>query len=61
MNGVVFQTSEAMIANMAGQWSPNQLVSPLMPGSHENQLFTKPLLRLNANCQANADTTVMMP
>ena len=25
MNGVVFQISETMIANIAGQWWPNQL------------------------------------
>ena len=25
MNGVVFQISEMQIANIAGQWSPNQL------------------------------------
>jgi hypothetical protein len=61
MNGVVFQISETMIANIAGQWAPNQLVSGLIHGSHWNQPFTKPLLRLNANCQANAETTVMMP
>ena len=30
-------------------------------GSQANQPLTKPLLRLKANCQANAETTVMMP
>ena len=39
MNGVVFQISETMIANIAGQWSPNQLVSGLIHGSQWNQLF----------------------
>ena len=34
MNGVVFQISETMIANMAGQWEPNQLVSAATHGSH---------------------------
>ena len=61
MNGVVFQISETMIANIAGQWEPNQLVSALIHGSQANQLLTKPLLMLNANCQAKAETTVMMP
>ena len=61
MNGVVFQISETMIANIAGQWLPNQLVSGLIHGSQLNHAFTKPLLRLNANCQAYADTTVMIP
>ena len=37
---------------MAGQWEPNQLVSALIHGSQANQPFTKPLLRLKANCQA---------
>ena len=61
MNGVVFQISDTMIANMAGQWDPNQLVSEAIQGSQSNQLFTQPLLMLNVNCQAKADTTVMMP
>ncbi len=61
MNGVVFQISETMIANIAGQWSPNQLVSSAIHGSQLNQLLTQPLLRLNVNCQAKAETTVMMP
>src|SRR4051812_47688866 len=61
MNGVVFQISEIMIANIAGQCEPNQLVSALIHGSQPNHAFTKPLLMLNANCQANADTTVTMP
>ncbi len=61
MNGVVFQISETMIANIAGQCDPNQLVSALIHGSQANQPLTKPLFRLNANCQANAETTVMMP
>ena len=61
MNGVVFQISEIMIANIAGQWLPNQLVSASSQGSQENHEFTQPLLRLNANCQAYAETTVMMP
>ena len=34
MNGVVFQISETMIANIAGQCEPNQLVSGLIHGSH---------------------------
>ena len=58
MNGVVFQISETMIANIAGQCDPNQLKSSATNGS---QVFTKPLVRLNANCQAYAETTVMMP
>ena len=58
MNGVVFQISETMIANMAGQWSPNQLKLSSKNGNHE---LTKPLLSENANCQAKAETTVMMP
>ena len=61
MNCVVFQISDTMIANIAGQWLPNQFVSAVIHGSHSNQLFTQPLLRLNANCQAYAETTVMMP
>src|SRR6478736_3419560 len=61
MNGVVFQISETMIANIAGQWLPNQLVSGPIHGSHENHAFTKPLLMLNANCHEYAETTVMMP
>src|SRR6478672_295645 len=61
MNGVVFQISEIMIANIAGQCEPNQLVLSLTHGSHENQLLTKPLLMLKANCQENAETTVMIP
>jgi len=61
MNGVVFQISDTMIANIAGQWLPNQLVSGPIHGSHSNQSLTQPLLMLKANCQANAETTVMMP
>ena len=61
MNGVVFQISETMMAIMAGQRDPNQLVCASMPGSHFSQLSMNPLLRLNANCHAKADTTVMMP
>src|SRR5262249_48118467 len=61
MKGVVFQISAIMIANIAGQCDPNQFVSGLMPGTQENQSFTKPLLMLNANCQVNAETTVTMP
>src|SRR3954452_10423239 len=61
MNGVVFQISETMIANIAGQWLPNQLVSEEIHGSQSNQLFTQPLLMLNANCQEYAETTVMIP
>ncbi len=61
MKGVVFQISETMIANIAGQWLPNQFVSGLIHGSQANQALTKPLLRLKANCQAYAETTVMMP
>src|SRR3954470_3541641 len=56
MNGVVFQISETMIANIAGQWLPNQLVSVVIQGSQWNHELTQPLLRLNANCQAYADT-----
>src|ERR671912_283687 len=58
MNGVVFQISETMIANIACQWSPNQLVSWEIHGSQWNHALTKPLLSENANCHANADTTV---
>ena len=61
MNGVVFQISETMIANIAGQWEPNQLVSAEIHGSQANQPFTQPLLMLKANCQEYAETTVMMP
>src|SRR6478736_748499 len=61
MNGVVFQISETMIANIAGQWLPNQLVSDEIHGRKSNQLFTQPLLMLNANCHEYAETTVMMP
>src|SRR3954466_7463081 len=61
MNGVVFQISETMIANIAGQWLPNQLVSGAIHGSQWNQEFTHPLLIEKVNCQANAETTVMMP
>src|SRR5690348_6950066 len=61
MNGVVFQISLTMIANIACQWSPYQLVDDEMPGSQSNQEFTHPLLIENVNCQANAETTVMMP
>ena len=61
MNGVVFQISETMIANIAVPvvaepvgvlGDPRQPVEPAL---------TKPLLSENANCQANAETTVMMP
>ena len=31
-----------------------------MPGSQANQELTNPESRAKANCQANADTTVMM-
>src|SRR3954454_10724014 len=55
MNGVVFQISETMIATIAGQWLPNQLVSEEIHGSQSNQLFTQPLLMLNANCQEYAE------
>jgi len=61
MKGVVFQISETMIANMAGQWSPYQLVSEPTHGSQSNQPFTQPLLMLKVNCHAKAETTVMMP
>lgn len=61
MNGVVFQISETMIANIAGQCAPYQLVSALIHGSQSNQLLTQPLLMLKVNCQAKAETTVMMP
>src|SRR6478672_6181250 len=61
MNGVVFQISLTMIANIACQWSPYQLVEALMPGNQENHAFTHPLLMEKVNCQAKAETTVMMP
>src|SRR3954447_8886766 len=61
MNGVVFQISLTMIANIACQWSPYQLVWAEMPGNQLNQELTQPLLMENVNCQANAETTVMMP
>ena len=35
MNGVVFQISAIMMANIAGQWEPNQLVSALTQGNQE--------------------------
>src|SRR6476661_11290861 len=44
MKGVVFQISEIMIANIAGQWEPNQLVSAEIHGSHADHAFTYPLL-----------------
>ena len=59
MNGVVFQISARQITSSDVHLSPNQSVSALMPGSQANQLLTKPVLMSNANCQANADTTVM--
>src|SRR4051795_1978330 len=61
MNGVVFQISLTMIANIACQWSPYQLVDDEMPGNQSNVPFTQPLLIEKANCQAKAETTVMMP
>src|SRR5689334_21166853 len=61
MNGVVFQISLTMMANIACQWSPDQLVSAEMPGSQANHAFTQPLLMEKVYCQAKAETTVMMP
>ena len=55
MNGVVFQTSAMMITAIALQWPPNQALS--MPSAG----FTNPVSGANANCQANAATTVMIP
>ena len=40
---------------------PNQSWSGNAPGSQANQWFTKPELTANAYCQANAETTVMIP
>ncbi len=39
---------------------PNQSVSALMPGSQANHEFTNPESIAKANCQANAETTVMI-
>ena len=60
MNGVVFQISARQITNSDGPCVPNQSVSAATPGTHENQELTKPESTLNANCQANAETTVMI-
>ena len=38
---------------------PNQSVDAVTPGIQENQEFTNPESTLNANCQANAETTVI--
>src|SRR5215213_3266798 len=59
MNGVVFQISARQITSSDVHLSPNQSVSAPMPGSHENQLLTKPVVMLKANCHENADTTVI--
>ncbi len=59
MKGVVFQISARHTTNRADQVPPNQSVSAPIPGTQLNQVFTKPVLRSKANCQAKADTTVM--
>ena len=59
MNGVVFQISARQMTRIDVHRSPNQSVSAETPGSHTNQEFTKPELTSKANCQANADTTVI--
>ena len=57
MNGVVFQTSAAMITESALKRSPNHALSSAISGSP----LTKPLPGSNAKNQANAATTVTMP
>jgi hypothetical protein len=59
MNGVVFQISARQMTRSEVHLPPNQSVSAPMPGSQESQLFTKPVVMLKANCQENADTTVI--
>src|SRR5215207_7350725 len=59
MNGVVFQISARQITSSDVHLSPNQSVSAPTPGSQENQLLTKPVVMLKANCQENAETTVI--
>ena len=58
MNGVVFQISETQMAMKAGTVWPNQLKSASTNGSHA---LTKPFWKLNANCHAKPETTVMIP
>ena len=60
MNGVVFQISDRQMTRSDVHRSPNQSVSAAMPGSQANQGLTKPELMSKANCQAKAETTVMM-
>ena len=58
MNGVVFQISETMIANIAG----SGLAEPVEVGVEERQpAVDEAVVELNANCQAKPETTVMMP
>src|SRR4051794_25078620 len=59
MKGVVFQISARQMTSSEVHLSPNQSVSAPMPGSHANHLFTKPVVMLKANCQENAETTVI--
>src|SRR5689334_11912020 len=59
MNGVVFQISARQMTASEVHLSPNQSVVPLMKGSQENHLFTKPVVMLKANAQENAETTVI--
>src|SRR5450756_769252 len=56
MNGVVFQISVRQMATSAEVRWLNQAKSPRW-----NQLLTKPESLANANCQAKAETTVMIP
>src|SRR5665811_459500 len=56
MNGVVFQISVRQMATSAEVRWLNQEKSPRW-----NQLLTKPESLANANCQAKAETTVMIP
>ena len=57
MNGVVFQTSAAMITANEVKRSPNQLKSSAITG----RSLTKPSSGRNAKYHAKAATTVTMP
>ena len=61
MNGVVFQISETMIANSDVPVVAEPVGRAADAGQPVEPRLTKPLLMAKANCQANAETTVMMP
>src|SRR4051794_1670032 len=60
MNGVVFQISEKQITAMDGAKDPNQSVVEVTQGNQANHWLTNPVSVAKANCQAKAETTVMI-